>query len=162
MVSIKTSLNHFRLGTLETVAGAADGVRFLPYRTVDGASELLLNMAEKLSLPDRIIPEAFCICWIFLFTAPLMIQVGEVFMTKFKDLLPDYIMTVETKGIPLAFMTARPLIFRWSWCVGIVRLRKVRRSVLIMSQALPGEYRRCPFQNEPCMMGRGCSLLTIS
>jgi len=28
-------------------------------------------------------------------------------MTRFASLAPDYIMTVETKGIPLAFATAR-------------------------------------------------------
>jgi purine operon repressor len=36
-----------------------------------------------------------------------MAQVGELFMTSLAPLAPDFIMTVETKGIPLAFMTAR-------------------------------------------------------
>lgn len=34
-------------------------------------------------------------------------RLGEIFMTRFAERQPDYIMTVETKGIPLAVMVAR-------------------------------------------------------
>ena len=37
----------------------------------------------------------------------VMTRLGEIIMTRFVDREPDYILTVETKGIPLAVMVAR-------------------------------------------------------
>ena len=68
---------------------------------------MLADLAVKLSSPDRIIPGGFLYMSDILFAAQLMAQVGEIFLTHFGQLSPDYIMTVETKGIPLAFATAR-------------------------------------------------------
>ncbi|VBB06558.1 repressor operon pur transcription purine transcriptional purr regulation dna-binding glycosyltransferase [Lucifera butyrica] len=107
MVTIRDGLGRCGFGTLETVAGAAGGVRFLPYRSGDGTNRLLTELATKLATPDRMIPGGFLYMLDILFTSSLMVQVGEIFMTKFHRKSPDYIMTVETKGIPLAFMTAR-------------------------------------------------------
>lgn len=104
---IKSGLELFNLGTLETVAGAAGGVRYLPFRFSDTAQQLFGELAIKLAEPERIIPGGFLYMSDILFTPHLMAQVGEVFMTRFAACRPDFIMTVETKGIPLAFMTAR-------------------------------------------------------
>jgi len=107
LVTIKQSLQQFGLGTLETLAGAAGGVRFIPSRSIEGASQVLGDLAQRLAEPERIIPGGFLYMTDLLFTPNIMVPIGEVFMTKFAHLAPDYIMTVETKGIPLAFMTAR-------------------------------------------------------
>jgi purine operon repressor len=64
-------------------------------------------LATRLTEPERVIPGGFLYMADILFMPDLMIQVGEVFRTRFAHLAPDYIMTVETKGIPLAFTTAR-------------------------------------------------------
>ena len=107
MVTIRQGLNQFGLGTIETMPGAAGGVRFLPYRTTAGMEQLLSDIAEKLSSPERLIAGGFLYMSDVLFTPHLMARAGEIFMTRFHSLQPDYIMTVETKGIPLAFETAR-------------------------------------------------------
>ncbi|HWR39909.1 MAG TPA: pur operon repressor [Patescibacteria group bacterium] len=107
MATIREPLNRFGLGTLETVTGAAGGVRFLPERPELAVSAVLDELALRLAEPDRIIPGGFLYMSDLLFTPHLMTVVGEVFMTRLAALNPDYIMTVETKGIPLAFMTAR-------------------------------------------------------
>ncbi len=67
LTCVRQSMEHFQLGTLETVAGVAGGVRFIPHRKGEQANEIL----------------------------------------RFVDRNPDYILTVETKGIPLAVMVAR-------------------------------------------------------
>ena len=36
-------------------------------------------------------------------------EIGEVFATKFASSNPEYVVTVETSGIPIALMTARSL-----------------------------------------------------
>jgi purine operon repressor len=97
----------FDLGKLETVSGAAGGVKFLPQKSALATRRLLTDLAGKLGASDRIIPGGFLYMSDILFNAQLMTQAGEVFMSRFANMAPDYIMTVETKGIPLAFATAR-------------------------------------------------------
>ncbi|WP_425059660.1 Pur operon repressor [Sporomusa carbonis] len=105
--TIRETMVHFGLGTIETVAGAAGGVRFIPGLSGREADKLLSDLARRLAEPDRIIPGGFLYMSDLLFTPHLMVKVGEVFMERLAHLSPDYIVTVETKGIPLAFMTAR-------------------------------------------------------
>lgn len=107
LLTIKQSLAHFGLGTLETVAGAAGGVRFVPFRQGAAANIVLNEIATRLVSSDRIIPGGFLYMSDILLDAHLVVQLGEIFMTRFAHLAPDYIMTVETKGIPLAMMVAR-------------------------------------------------------
>ena len=107
MVTIKQAAQQFGLGTLETVSGASGGVKFVPVRSQSAMDDILSALSSRLAEPERIIPGGYIYMTDLLFTPGLMVQVGEIFMTKFKHLAPEYIMTVETKGIPLAFMTAR-------------------------------------------------------
>jgi purine operon repressor len=105
--AIRLAMEQFGLGRLETIAGAAGGVKFLPVKAPKAIDELVVELANSLSAPERIIPGGFLYMSDLLFNAQLMTRVGEVFLTLFNDVTPDYIMTVETKGIPLAFATAR-------------------------------------------------------
>jgi purine operon repressor len=107
IATVKNGLNYLGLGTLETLAGAAGGVRFLPCRSGQNEKLLLEELAKKLASPDRIVAGSFIYMSDILFDASLMAKVGEIFMTRFRKVEPDFIMTVETKGIPLALMTAR-------------------------------------------------------
>lgn len=94
-------------GTLETLAGAAGGVRFLPCRPESLIHRCLSELAEVLARPERIIPGGFLYMSDILFSPERMVEAGEFFFQKFASLAPDYILTIETKGIPLAMMTAR-------------------------------------------------------
>lgn len=107
MLTIKQSLTQFGLGTIETVSGAAGGVRYLPYHSEESMAESLASLAKRLEEPERIIPGGFLYMSDLLFDPQITASVGEIFLTKFRQQMPDYIMTVETKGIPLALMTAR-------------------------------------------------------
>lgn len=107
MEAIQQSLAEFDLGRLETVAGAAGGVRFLPYLSSQAINETLTGIAAALAVPERVLTGGFLYMSDILFDAHRMARVGSVFMTCFAQSRPDCIMTVETKGIPLAMMTAR-------------------------------------------------------
>ena len=107
MAMIRDILEKQGLGTLETVAGAAGGVRYLPCRPEPFVHLSLLRMAELFSRPDRIIPGGFLYMSDVLFSPEWMVEAGEFFYQRFAHLLPNYILTIETKGIPLALMTAR-------------------------------------------------------
>lgn len=104
---VRQVLQKYGLGTLETIAGASGGVRYLPNPSPAAIEELLAELAGRLSAPERIIPGGYLYMSDILYTAHWMEKVGELFMVQFRHLAPDYIMTIETKGIPLAFMTAR-------------------------------------------------------
>lgn len=107
LLSLKESLKHFELGTIETVAGAAGGVRFIPHRKGKRANAVLKEVEERLKQPDRIIPGGFLYMSDILYDWHIASRLGEILMTRFMSRQPDYIMTVETKGIPLAVMVAR-------------------------------------------------------
>jgi len=107
ITTIKETMGHFGLGIIETVAGAAGGVRFIPKVSDTDTDTILHELAFRLAEPDRIIPGGFLYMSDLLFTPHLMVKVGEIFMQRLAHLEPNYILTVETKGIPLAFMTAR-------------------------------------------------------
>ncbi len=104
---IKETLQQYGLGTLETQAGALGGVEFIPIQSEENTAKLLHELAVRLSTPERIIPGGYLYMSDILCVPHLMTAVGEAFRTRFSKLRPDYVMTVETKGIPLAFMTAR-------------------------------------------------------
>ena len=104
---VREILEHQGLGNLETLAGAAGGVRYLPFRPEAAIQAGLAELAGLFCRPDRIIPGGFLYMSDVLFSPERMVQAGELFFQRFASLAPDFILTVETKGIPLALMTAR-------------------------------------------------------
>ena len=107
IASLKRAMNHFELGTVETVAGAAGGVRFIPHRRGAQANQVLRDVQNRMQEPDRIITGGFVYMSDILYDWHIMSRLGEIMMSRFADRQPDYILTVETKGIPLAVMVAR-------------------------------------------------------
>ena len=107
MTLIRETLETSGLGTLETMTGASGGIRYLPHCPEPSVQAGLQQLAELFGHADRIIPGGFLYMSDVLFSPELMVQAGEVFFQRFAALKPDFILTVETKGIPLAMMTAR-------------------------------------------------------
>ena len=107
MLTIRTALEDFEMGTLETVAGAAGGIKFWPLLGKTQENKILQELIKLLAIPERILPGNYLYMSDILYNPQLMISVGELFLKRFFDQKPDYVMTVETKGIPLAFMVAK-------------------------------------------------------
>lgn len=97
------------IGFLETVAGAAGGVRYVPQIKMDHAKELLQQLALKLSDPTRILPGDFLYLSDLLADPLWMRRVGRIWATLFLNQQIDAIVTVATKGIPLAYAVANYL-----------------------------------------------------
>ncbi len=106
---IADSLSRFDLGTVYTISGAAGGVIYKPGISVHKIRETLESLSETLSEPDRVLPGGF------LYTSdiasdPTITEIlGRIFAMRFWQLSPSFVLTMETKGIPLALMTARAL-----------------------------------------------------
>lgn len=144
--SVKKGLGLFGLGTLETVAGAAGGVRFLPDNPQQKIDALLNELAVELSAPDRIIPGGFLYMSDVLYMPQFMVRAGEIFMHHFRGTQPDYIMTVETKGIPLAFATARAFDLP---LVTVRRGSKVTEGSAVSINYVTGPFRRIQTMSLP-------------
>lgn len=107
VLAVKTGLELFGLGKVETLAGAAGGVRFIPGRRLEDDNEFLKELALKLSSPDRILAGGMLYVTDVLCNPQIVVRLGEVFLNRLKHLAPDYVMTVETRGISLALLVAR-------------------------------------------------------
>lgn len=105
--AIRNGLIAYDLGTIETLAGAAGGVRFIPCHSKEADSEFLKALAERMAEPERILPGGMIYMNDLLLTPKVIMRLGEIMMQRNKGLAPEYIMTVETKGIPLALFVAR-------------------------------------------------------
>jgi purine operon repressor len=103
---VKAAFAQMGLGRLETEKGAAGGVQYLPAAEIDRRKELAQELCLKLNDPSRLIPGGFLYLTDIIFSPQVAGSVGEVFATYFQKKQPHYVLTVETKGIPIALMTA--------------------------------------------------------
>ena len=100
---------QFGLGEIETVTGAAGGVRFLPKMTQQGALDYVYSLCRQLSDPGRILPGNFLYIQDILSQPDALEVLGAIMATPYYAAAPDFVLTVETKGIPFALMVARAL-----------------------------------------------------
>lgn len=102
------------LGTVISTVGASGGVVFEPRPSLGRVHELADDLVRRLSEADRRIPGGYLFTSDLVFAPDVSLAVGEVFAAQFRETGPDAVVTVETKGIPLALMTAhvlgRPLV----------------------------------------------------
>jgi purine operon repressor len=104
---IKEVFEEDGIGDLNTLAGAAGGVRFVPRCRKDQALQKITDICRELEQPDRLLPGGYLYMTDLLGKPGLMQESGRMFASAFADRHIDVIMTVETKGIPLAFATAQ-------------------------------------------------------
>jgi purine operon repressor len=105
----KKLLSELELGNIETSTGAKGGIRFIPSVSSTHENNLLNDLCEKLSDGTRILGGGFLYTSDLMFDSHIMGQAAEMFAEKFQNAEADYVVTIETKGIPVAFMTAHML-----------------------------------------------------
>lgn len=94
------------MGLIETIPGAGGGVRFTPYISDKKCLKIQKQLCTSLTLPDRILGGGFLYTSDIMFNPHLARSMSAIFARKFRDLDVNYVATIETKGIPLAMMTA--------------------------------------------------------
>lgn len=94
------------IGQLITVVGATGGVKYIPNISKREALECINSISKELSNGERLLSGGY-IYMVDILGTPLWIrQIGRIFASAFKDYQLDAIVTVETKGISLAYSTA--------------------------------------------------------
>jgi len=106
---VSSAMQRFDLGRVETVAGAAGGVRFRAFTQKERAREMLLKLAERLQEPGRMLPGGFLYTSDVTAESETAQKIGQILAQKYYDRQPDFVLTMETKGIPIALMTAHAL-----------------------------------------------------
>lgn len=96
-------------GELLTLAGAAGGVKLIPRLSKQHALAFANDLCAQLEQPDRILPGGYLYLSDLLGQPAMMNEAGKIFATAFADRQIDVVMTVETKGIPLAYATGAQL-----------------------------------------------------
>ncbi|MEF2247628.1 MULTISPECIES: pur operon repressor [unclassified Paenibacillus] len=103
---IKEVFEEEGIGQLHTLAGAAGGVMYVPSIHKENALSIIQQICHQLEQPDRVLPGGYLYMTDMLGQPSLLADVGRMFASAFAGRNIDVIMTVETKGIPLAYATA--------------------------------------------------------
>ena len=106
---ISASFARFDLGCVETVAGAAGGVRYRAIPSPARIRKVLGDVAGRLSEPGRMLPGGFLYTSDITADSSIAQWMGEILAAQYYDSKPHFVLTMETKGIPIALMTARML-----------------------------------------------------
>ncbi|VDG21414.1 pur operon repressor [Lactiplantibacillus mudanjiangensis] len=89
-------------GILETIPGAAGGARFIPYILKEEAQTFIDEMTDLVADKSRVLPGGYIYLSDILGQPEILRQVGRVIATQYLNQKIDAVMTVATKGIPIA------------------------------------------------------------
>ncbi|MDQ7849887.1 MAG: pur operon repressor [Armatimonadota bacterium] len=104
---LRQTFDRFRLGRVETLAGAAGGVRYLPQMHREQIRALVEDLCRRLRDPARVLPGGFLHVTDLISSPQFATPIGQAFATLLGGGRPDVVLTMEVKGIPLALETAR-------------------------------------------------------
>lgn len=107
--TIREIFANYEIGAIETISGAAGGVYYNPLMSKEQMEKFADELCTFINRPDRIIPGGYIYTNDLLYTPNISKNIGIALASLFKDVEVDYVITVETKGIPIALMTAMVL-----------------------------------------------------
>ena len=106
---LQKTFSNNSLGNIITISGASGGVKYVPFMSQKDIQVTLEELAKELSNPERVMPGGYLYMLDIIYNPEWVKKIAMMFASKFYDLELDCVITVETKGIPLAFATAQYL-----------------------------------------------------
>ncbi|BAQ25009.1 pur operon repressor [Streptococcus troglodytae] len=106
---IKKAFAQADIGHIKTVTGANGGVIFTPTISNDEARAIAQELCQRLAESNRILPGGYIYLSDLLSTPSILKNIGRIIANAFKDEKIDAVMTVATKGVPLANAVANIL-----------------------------------------------------
>lgn len=106
---VRDTLSRLNLGRIETVSGAAGGVKYICGIPKDEAKEYAVSLCEALSDKSRMTPGDIIYMTDLICKPEIVNRAALILASAFSDFQVDYVVTVETKGIPLAYEVSKKL-----------------------------------------------------
>ncbi|KAB7704314.1 pur operon repressor [Bacillus aerolatus] len=106
---VKETFEQRGIGTLQTVPGAAGGVKYFSKVSEKEARKFIDNLCEQIEKPERLLPGGYLYMMDLLGHPQVLHQVGKLLASAYAGMEIDAIMTVATKGIPIAHAIASHL-----------------------------------------------------
>lgn len=106
---LKEILQEEGHGQLVTVPGARGGVIYYPSTNEHKIQSFIQNICTLIQKPDRILPGGYLYLADIIGNPKIVEKVGKMFASLYSHQKIDAVMTVATKGIPLAYATAKHL-----------------------------------------------------
>ena len=103
---IKTGFKEENIGEVKTLAGVSGGGIFTPTLVEEDARKILDEFIEKISEGDRLLAGGYIFMSDIVGNPSLMNKLGRVIATVYKNKEIDAVVTVATKGIPVAYAIA--------------------------------------------------------
>lgn len=94
------------IGYLQRLPGAAGGVKYIPYISDEKGAIFIKDLCSQLEDPDRLLPGGYLYMSDILGDPIMVREIGKLFASTFSTLKIDVVMTIATKGIPLAYAVA--------------------------------------------------------
>ncbi|WP_163969218.1 pur operon repressor [Oceanobacillus halotolerans] len=94
------------LGYLHRISGAGGGVEYIPSHDEEASLIFIDQLCDMLADSSRILPGGYIYMSDILGNPKTVRQIGHVFASVFSEMEIDAVVTVATKGIPLAYAVA--------------------------------------------------------
>lgn len=99
---VKHTFHTWGEGSLETIPGASGGAILTPFYSKENAQRAIDNLVAEVNDDTRLLPGGYVYLSDLIGRPDILRQVGRLIATQYVDKDVDVIMTVETKGIPIA------------------------------------------------------------
>jgi purine operon repressor len=106
---VKETFEQRGIGTLQTVPGAAGGVKFFVNVSDDEARPFVNELCDLIANPDRLLPGGYLYLTDILGNPTIVQKAGQIIASAYAEAKIDVVMTVATKGITLAYAVASQL-----------------------------------------------------
>lgn len=99
---IRHTFHSWGMGRLETIPGASGGAVLTPFYSKENAEKAIADLVDAVSDDTRLLPGDYVYLSDLIGRPDILQRVGRLIATQYVDQDVDVIMTVETKGIPIA------------------------------------------------------------
>lgn len=99
---VKNTFAQRGIGFLETVPGAAGGVKYIPKMNKEDIEQFVSDLVEELNHSKRLLPGGYVYLSDMLGDPKWLRRIGRAIASQYMDSKVDSVMTVATKGVPIA------------------------------------------------------------
>ncbi|MDR0879585.1 MAG: pur operon repressor [Clostridioides sp.] len=109
LLVVKSVFEKLQLGKVITISGAAGGVKYIPKTSVEENNQVLMELCDKIRDESRLLSGGFLYLIDLIYDPTIAAKVGKIFASNIDYEDANYVVTMETKGIPMAVMTAKAM-----------------------------------------------------